>query len=94
MSTQESLRKLVQDNEVVLFMKGTRSAPQCGFSATVIAILDDFLDDYATVNVLADPDVRAGRSGSEDGSIKIGRLPALAAFLHKRRRFSPPVHDG
>ncbi|MBK7774192.1 MAG: Grx4 family monothiol glutaredoxin [Sandaracinaceae bacterium] len=60
MSTQESLRKLVQDNEVVLFMKGTRSAPQCGFSATVIAILDDFLDDYATVNVLADPDVRAG----------------------------------
>ncbi|MCA9613315.1 MAG: Grx4 family monothiol glutaredoxin [Myxococcales bacterium] len=60
MSTQEALRQLVQDNEVILFMKGTRSAPQCGFSATVVGILDDFLDDYATVNVLADPDVRAG----------------------------------
>ena len=60
MSTQEALRQLVQDNEVILFMKGTRSAPQCGFSATVVGILDDFLDDHATVNVLADPDVRAG----------------------------------
>jgi monothiol glutaredoxin len=60
MSTQESLRKLVQENEVILFMKGTRSAPQCGFSATVVGILDDYLDDYSTVNVLADPEVRAG----------------------------------
>ena len=60
MSTQETLRKLVQENEFVLFMKGTRSAPQCGFSATVVGILDAFLDDYATVNVLADPEVRAG----------------------------------
>ncbi len=60
MSTQEKLRQLVQENEILLFMKGTRSAPQCGFSATVVGILDNFLDDYATVNVLADPDVRSG----------------------------------
>ncbi|MCA9582266.1 MAG: monothiol glutaredoxin, Grx4 family, partial [Myxococcales bacterium] len=37
-----------------------RSAPQCGFSATVVDVLDDYLDDYATVNVLADPEVREG----------------------------------
>jgi monothiol glutaredoxin len=51
---------LVQKNDVVLFMKGNRQFPQCGFSATVVQILDDLLDTYETVNVLADPDVREG----------------------------------
>lgn len=51
---------MVKDNEVVLFMKGTRLSPQCGFSATVVDILDDFLPEYLTVDVLVDPHVRAG----------------------------------
>src|SRR5690606_15721216 len=45
---------------VVLFMKGDRKAPQCGFSATVVSILDTLVDDYATVNVLADSEIRQG----------------------------------
>ena len=57
---KQSLTKLVQDNRVVLFMKGTRHFPQCGFSATVTQILDGLLDDYHTVNVLKDPEVRQG----------------------------------
>jgi monothiol glutaredoxin len=56
----ERIEKLVQGEPVVLFMKGTRNAPQCGFSATVVSILDQYLPHYETVNVLADPEVREG----------------------------------
>ncbi len=52
--------QLVSNNKVVLFMKGTRGFPQCGFSATVVGILDEYLADYQTVNVLADQNVREG----------------------------------
>lgn len=60
MSAQEQIDHLVKTNDVVLFMKGTRGAPQCGFSATVVGILDDYLPEYPTVNVLDDPDIRQG----------------------------------
>jgi monothiol glutaredoxin len=64
MALEESLRtrisQLIEDNRVVLFMKGTRSFPQCGFSATVVQILDDLVPAYHTVNVLKDPDIREG----------------------------------
>jgi monothiol glutaredoxin len=50
----------IKENPVVLFMKGTRATPQCGFSATVVQILDEVLDEYETVNVLADPALRQG----------------------------------
>lgn len=62
MSLSDSMRarldELVKQHDFVLFMKGSRGAPQCGFSAAVVDALDEWLDDYATVNVLADPDVR------------------------------------
>jgi monothiol glutaredoxin len=51
---------LVKSDKVVLFMKGTRGAPQCGFSATVVSILDQYVPEYTTVDVLADPEVRDG----------------------------------
>lgn len=51
---------LVTKNHVVLFMKGTRGAPACGFSAACVQILDEMLPSYETVNVLADPAVRDG----------------------------------
>lgn len=50
----------IDSNDVVLFMKGTPQMPQCGFSATVIQILDSLTDNYETVNVLADNDIRQG----------------------------------
>lgn len=52
--------ELVGSNEVVLFMKGTRTSPQCGFSATVVGILDSILPDYQTVDVLSAPEIRDG----------------------------------
>jgi monothiol glutaredoxin len=59
-ATLDSISKTVQSNSVVLYMKGTRSTPQCGFSARIVEILDTLLTDYVTVNVLADPAVRDG----------------------------------
>ena len=47
-------------HKVVLFMKGTRQQPMCGFSARTVAALDSVLPDYATVNVLDDQDIREG----------------------------------
>jgi monothiol glutaredoxin len=50
----------LKTDRVVLFMKGTRQQPRCGFSATVVEMLDELLDTYATVDVLADPEIREG----------------------------------
>jgi monothiol glutaredoxin len=55
------LADLVKSKDVVLFMKGSRHFPQCGFSATVVGILDKVgVTGYETVNVLSDPEVREG----------------------------------
>jgi monothiol glutaredoxin len=54
------LEKLVQSNAVVLFMKGNRRFPQCGFSQTVVGILDKLTTGYETVDILKDPAVREG----------------------------------
>lgn len=51
---------LVAQNPVVLFMKGTRRAPQCGFSAQVVQILDELLPEYETVDVLSSAELRDG----------------------------------
>lgn len=51
---------LVAQNPVILFMKGTRHAPQCGFSAQVVQILDELLPEYETVDVLGSAELRDG----------------------------------
>lgn len=60
------LQSIVDAHPVVLFMKGTRRSPQCGFSATVVGLLDAMLPDYHTVDVLADPAVRDGLKDFSD----------------------------
>jgi monothiol glutaredoxin len=59
-ATRERIQATVQNNPVVLFMKGVREAPQCGFSAQVVQILDGLLPSYVTVDVLGDPAIRQG----------------------------------
>jgi monothiol glutaredoxin len=51
---------LLHEHPVVLFMKGNRSAPRCGFSAATVGVLDELLPDYFTIDVLADADIREG----------------------------------
>ncbi len=54
------IKDQVENNDVVLFMKGNRHFPQCGFSAQVVRMLDYLGVDYKDVNVLEDNDVREG----------------------------------
>ncbi|MCG8369433.1 MAG: monothiol glutaredoxin, Grx4 family, partial [Proteobacteria bacterium] len=58
--TLATIESIVTSDPVVLFMKGTRSRPQCGFSAQTVEILDMLLIDYASVDVLADTSLREG----------------------------------
>ena len=57
---KQRLQAIVDGHKIVLFMKGTRSFPQCGFSATVVEVLKRLEAEYETVNILADADVRQG----------------------------------
>jgi monothiol glutaredoxin len=57
---RERLSSIVGSHDVVLFMKGSRMMPQCGFSGKCVQILDGLLPEYETVDVLSDPDVRDG----------------------------------
>lgn len=58
--TRERIEALLDQHRIVLFMKGTRHAPRCGFSATVAGHLNELLDDYVSVDVLADEAIRDG----------------------------------
>ncbi len=55
-----AIQSTVDSHPVVLFMKGTAEQPQCGFSATVVRILDHLGVEFHDVNVLADPELRDG----------------------------------
>jgi monothiol glutaredoxin len=63
---RKKIDSLIAGDDVVLFMKGTRDAPRCGFSAAVVEILDEMLPSYRTVDVLADPDIREGIKAYSD----------------------------
>lgn len=56
----EKIKQTVDSSPVLLFMKGTRDAPQCGFSAQVIHVLKSYNVPFETVDVLADYDLREG----------------------------------
>jgi len=59
-AVRQSIVDTTQQHPVVLFMKGTRRSPQCGFSARVVELLDLLLEDYETVNVLENAELREG----------------------------------
>ena len=59
-SVSERIQKTISENDVVLYMKGTPIFPQCGFSSTVVQILDYIGAEYEAVNVLEDPEIRQG----------------------------------
>ena len=58
--TNERIGQIVNDHDVVLFMKGTPLFPQCGFSSRAVAILDHCGVAYEPVDVLQDMDIRQG----------------------------------
>jgi monothiol glutaredoxin len=56
----EIIGKTIADNKIVVFMKGNKLMPQCGFSNQVVQILNILGVPYETVDVLADQDIRQG----------------------------------
>jgi monothiol glutaredoxin len=56
----ESIKEDIENNEVILYMKGTKHIPQCGFSAVVVQILTNLGVEFKDVNVLLDTEVRQG----------------------------------
>lgn len=54
------IENLLNENKIVLFMKGTQQFPQCGFSARATAILQDMGVPFKDVNVLEDEEIRSG----------------------------------
>ena len=63
---QTRIAEIVNNNDVVLFMKGTPLFPQCGFSSKAVAILDHLGAPYETIDVLQDMEVRQGIKAFSD----------------------------
>jgi monothiol glutaredoxin len=59
-NTTKFIQHLIQSNKVMLFMKGNKSFPQCGFSASVVEVLKKHGVPFNTFNVLSDMNVREG----------------------------------
>jgi len=57
---RSQIEKAIADHEILLFMKGTRTSPSCGFSARTVELLDTLVTSYSTVDVLAHPEIRDG----------------------------------
>ena len=58
MELKEKIIQEINENRVILFMKGSKEMPMCGFSATVVKILNLYNIDFKTINVLDDPNIR------------------------------------
>jgi monothiol glutaredoxin len=74
----QKIEKLLTENNVVLFMKGTPDQPQCGFSARATTILHDIGVDFHAVNVFDDPAIR-------DGIKAYGNWPTIPQLYIKKQ---------
>jgi monothiol glutaredoxin len=59
-SVHQRIQSLIDQNKILVFMKGNRDIPMCGFSATVVQVLNHLAIPYETVDVLEDPEIRDG----------------------------------
>ena len=58
MNLEEQIKSDIKNNPIILYLKGTKTMPMCGFSATVVNILNGYDINYKDVNVLEDPNIR------------------------------------
>lgn len=56
----EQIKRTISENHVVLYMKGSKDFPACGFSATVVQILKNLNVDFVDIDILRDPEIRQG----------------------------------
>ena len=62
MNYKEDFKKIIDENNIVLFMKGTKDMPVCGFSKTVVSVLNHYGVDFHDVNILASEEMRPALS--------------------------------
>ncbi len=55
----EDRKKEVENNKIILYIKGTKSQPQCGFSAATLQIFNQIGKPFETINILANPEIRS-----------------------------------
>jgi monothiol glutaredoxin len=60
MSVEDTIKKQISENPILIYMKGNPQFPQCGFSAAVVNVFNQLGVKYQTVDVLADPEIREG----------------------------------
>ena len=58
MDLKEQIINDIQDNPIILFMKGTKDMPMCGFSNSVVQVLNHYGVEYKDINILEDPNIR------------------------------------
>lgn len=63
----DRIQSEIDSHDIVLFMKGSKKLPQCGFSATVAAVMERLgISEYRDINVLMDPEIREGIKAFSD----------------------------
>tara|TARA_B100000959_G_scaffold250500_1_gene279016 strand:- start:2281 stop:2592 length:312 start_codon:yes stop_codon:yes gene_type:complete len=62
MNFKEEFKKIIDENGIVLFLKGTKDMPVCGFSKTVVNLLDHYGVEFKDVNILEDPEMKVALS--------------------------------
>ena len=73
---RDLIAKAIEDNETILFMKGTPDRPACGFSARTVAMLQSLETPFAAVDVLPDPRIRQELSA-------LSKWPTIPQLFHK-----------
>ena len=58
-ATEDTIKQQISENDILLYMKGTPQLPQCGFSAQVVQAMMGCGEQFAFVNILDNPDIRA-----------------------------------
>ena len=58
MDLKEQIINDIQDNPIIIFMKGTKDMPMCGFSNSVVQVLNHYGVEYKDINILEDPNIR------------------------------------
>ncbi len=76
-STKNQIEQAISEKPAVLFMKGTPSFPQCGFSARAVAILNELKMEFHSVNVLEHDDIRQGIK-------EFSNWPTIPQFYYKK----------
>ena len=66
MNLEDKIKNDIKSNPIMLYMKGTKLMPMCGFSATVVNILNSYGVEYESVNILEDPEIRIKLSEYSD----------------------------